>query len=199
MSDKLTKVPQDPKQVAEALKSRQTEFAQAFTQIISLMMRDPKYRGIRLSDLEWLVLPAVVSGQWQIAHGVATKPDAGAGAEAKPNQPNPNQPNPNQPNPNQPNFAFPVAAALWARVSPEVDARLSQGLDKPIVLKAEDWTSGTIVWLIAIVGEQLYLQKFLEQLHGTTFKGHPVKLRGAGADGKPMLRTLDDLLKKPTA
>jgi cytolysin-activating lysine-acyltransferase len=176
MSDNAANPAEAQKQFGAALKARQTEFAQTFSQIVSLMMRDQKYRGLRLMDLEWLVLPAIISGQWQVAQGVQQAP---AGAQL------------------QGNIAFPVASVLWARVSADVDARLAAELDKPLVLKPEEWTSGENIWLIAVVGEALYLRNFLQQMQTTVFKDKVVKLRGATPDGKQSVRTLQDLLNQP--
>jgi len=181
MSDKPAVPTPEQQQFGAALKARQVEFAQTFSQIVSLMMRDQKFRGLRMADLEWLVLPPIVAGQWQVAQGVQPAPEGAAGGKL------------------QGNIAFPVATALWARVSPEVDARLTTDVDKPLVLKPEEWTSGDILWLVAIIGDPMYLKNFLTQMQGTAFKGKTVKVRGATPDGKPAVRTLDDLLKQPAA
>src|SRR5262245_11891405 len=47
--------------------ARQARFAQAFTQIVAVLMRDRNFRSMPLADLEWLVLPAVMSGQFRLA------------------------------------------------------------------------------------------------------------------------------------
>ena len=38
-----------------------------FGQIVSVLMRTPQHRYAFLSDLEWLVLPAVATGQFSLA------------------------------------------------------------------------------------------------------------------------------------
>jgi cytolysin-activating lysine-acyltransferase len=58
-------------------------------------MRSPQHKHQSLADLEWLVLPPVLTGQFRIAHAEQ------AGAPT------------------------PVGAALWASVSADVDKRLS--------------------------------------------------------------------------
>ena len=58
-------------------------------------MRSPKHKQRPLADLEWLVLPAVLSAQFRIAKA------------------------------QQSGIAVPVGVALWASVSPAVDQRLS--------------------------------------------------------------------------
>ena len=134
----------------------------AFSQIVSLLMRSPRHKHLSLADLEWLVLPPLLAGNFRIAE-----------AKSKPN-------------------GVPVAFAvvLWASVSPEVDRRLSEDLDKPIRLQPKEWRSGDIVWLIDAVGDPRLLPQFLKRLNETTFKGREVKVRRRGQDGKPTLGVL---------
>src|SRR5215467_16404504 len=61
--------------------------ALAFTQVVGILMRSPHYRQYTLGDLEWLVIPPVMAGQFRIG-------------EAKPN--------------NSQGAAVPVAVVLWA-------------------------------------------------------------------------------------
>jgi hemolysin-activating ACP:hemolysin acyltransferase len=87
-------------------------------------------------------------------------------------------------------LAVPVAAALWASVSAEVDRRLSSELEKPMRLRPDEWRSGDILWLISAVGEARMVPQFLKQLERTAFKGRDVKLRTRGRDGKTMVELL---------
>src|SRR5262249_60352681 len=47
--------------------ARQTRFAQSFAQIVGVLMRDANFRKMRIADLEWLVLPPVMAGQFRLA------------------------------------------------------------------------------------------------------------------------------------
>lgn len=170
--------PQQAKAI-NAANAAQAQRAAALSNVVALMMRDPKFREMKIGDLEWLVMPAIMSGQWQLAQGTTPAGEKKDGAQS-------------------PGRMFPVAAALWARVSPAVDARLSANLDKPMVLKPQEWTSGDIVWIIAVPGQAQYLKKFLQHLQTSVFKGRTVKLRSV-ANGKPAVRTLQDLLGKASA
>ena len=170
--------PQQAKAI-NAANAAQAQRAAALSNVVALMMRDPKFREMKIGDLEWLVMPAIMSGQWQLAQGTTPAGEKKEGAPA-------------------PGRMFPVAAALWARVSPAVDARLSSNLDKPMILKPQEWTSGDIVWIIAVPGQAQYLKKFLQHLQSSVFKGRTVKLRSV-ANGKPAVRTLQDLLGKASA
>src|SRR5882724_2910542 len=70
----------------------------AFAQIITVLMRSPRYRHYTLGDLEWLVIPPLVTGQFTVAN-----------TSLKQN-----------------GVTVPVAIALWATVSAEVDKKLSE-------------------------------------------------------------------------
>jgi hemolysin-activating ACP:hemolysin acyltransferase len=84
----------------------------------------------------------------------------------------------------------PVAVALWARVSAELDAALSANPDKPPRLKPNQWASGDRLWLMTVAGDPRAVPTFLKQLADTEFKGQQVKLRLRGSDGKPAIMTL---------
>ena len=133
-----------------------------FGQIISLLMRSAEYKHFSLADLEWLVVPPVRLGQCGVA-------------EAKVQEDG---------------FTVPVAAALWASVSAEVDRRLSSELERPIRLRPDEWRSGDILWLISAVGDARLIPQFLKQLERTAFKGREVKLRTRGRDGKTIVGLL---------
>jgi len=67
----------------------------AVGQIVAVLMQSPQHKHYSLADLEWLVLPAVLSGQFRIAQA------------------------------QQSGAAAPIGVALWASVSADVDKRLS--------------------------------------------------------------------------
>ena len=151
--------------------ARQTRFGQTFSQIVAVLMRDPNFRHLRLADLEWLVLPPVMAGQFRLGH--ATRPaDAGK--------------------PEQAGISIPVAVALWARVSPEIDKALSENLDKQVRLRADEWATGENLWLMAAAGDKRAVPLFLKQLAETEFKDQHVKMRLRGTDGKTMVKTLGE-------
>lgn len=158
---------------------RQNNFAQSFAQIVAVFMRDPRFRTLSVADLEWLVLPPVMVGQFGLAHAPAASLQVKADKKpkAQPGAP-----------------IVPVAVALWARVSPQVDKALSENLDKPIRLRAADWTSGDNIWLIALAGDQRALPRFLAELNAKEFKGRQVKMRKRGPDGKVVIRTIAEPL-----
>src|SRR5262245_41377636 len=133
----------------------------AFTQIIGVLMRSEHYKHYTLGDLEWLVVPPMLAGQYRIGEA---KPKTGG--------------------------SIPVAVVLWARVSAEVDQRLAQIGRAPIRLRPDEWTSGDILWLVHAAGEPRFVREVLKQLNESAFKGREVKLHGFGKDGKPAVQLL---------
>jgi cytolysin-activating lysine-acyltransferase len=141
----------------------------AFAQIVSILMHSPRYRHYTLGDLEWLVLPPLLTGQCSVA-------------EAKSN-----------------GVSIPVAVALWASVSPEVDRRLTENLNTPIRLRPDEWRSGDILWLIDAVGDRRVVPGLLKQLAENTFKGREIKVRGRGEGGKVEVKNLLASLQQAAA
>jgi cytolysin-activating lysine-acyltransferase len=140
--------------------------AQSFAQVVAVLMRDARFRNFRIADLEWLVLPPVMAGQFALGHA-GRPPEPGKGQQG---------------------VAVPVALALWARVSPEVDKALSENLDKQVRLRPDQWTSGDIVWLMGLAGDPRAVPPFLKQLTERDFKGRQVKVRLRGPDGKVTIK-----------
>ena len=134
----------------------------ALTQIIGVLMRSQHYRQYTLGDLDWLVIPPVLAGQFRIGE-VKTKKDGAT---------------------------LPVAVLLWAKVSPEVDARLTSSDDPAIRLSPQEWTSGDILWLTHAAGEPRFVRHLLKQISETVFKGLEVKTRARGEDGKVVVQLL---------
>ena len=148
---------------ARSSAARQARVAQAFSQIVAVLMRDPAYQGLTLAELEWLVLPPLLAGQFRVAH--ATTQSA---ADKEP----------------QAGMAVPVALALWASVSPLIDKRLSENMDKPVRLRQAEWISGDIPWLMVVAGHPRAVPAFLKQLTDREFKGQQVKMRLRDASGQ---------------
>ena len=142
--------------------ARQTRFAQAFAQVVAVLMRDPGFRNLRLADLEWMVLPPIMAGQFRLAQMPAPPPKGEKPAGEGKDQAGAG-----------PGVLVPVAVALWARVSANTDKALQGNLDKQARLHPADWASGDNIWLIAVAGDKRAIPKFIEQLYLTEFKGKP--------------------------
>ena len=141
----------------------------AFAKIVRVFMRTPKYRQMPLADLEWLVAPAVASGQFLVAE----IRDKASGV------------------------AVPVAAVLWAMVSDTVDQRLASNAGQPIRLQGKEWTTGSIPWLMAMAGEPRRASALVNALVEKRFAASGIKTIARGADGKPAMRILRKR-KEPT-
>ena len=133
-----------------------------FGEIVSVLMRQPSSKRHSLSDLEWMVLPALMANQFSLA-------EAQSKAQG---------------------FTVPIALLLWARVSPEVDKRLAAALDQPLRLAPAEWTSGDNVWLVEACGEPRALQAMIRKTAEEKWKGRTVKFRSKGSDGKTVVRVL---------
>ena len=75
-----------------------------FGRIVALLASVPEYQDLPLKDLHWLVMPAVTAGQYLMAE---VKSEAGKPSGL-------------------------AAVLLWARLSPEVEARVAEAKAKPI-------------------------------------------------------------------
>jgi cytolysin-activating lysine-acyltransferase len=116
----------------------------AYGEIVAILARSPKYRHLTLADLEWLVLPPLLTNQFRIATTKMKGP---------------------------PDLPAPVGVALWAYVSPEVAAKLElQQKDGAMFrLAPQEWKSGDIPWLLDIVAPAEMAKVMYEQLKETVF------------------------------
>ena len=101
---------------------------ESFGKTVMAMMLLPRYRGQTLGDLSHLVLEPLIRDRIAIAY-------AGSTGQDKP-------------------LDDVAGFAIWASVSDEVDARIREQVRAgvfPVRLKAEDWTSGNINWLLDVI------------------------------------------------
>ena len=125
------------------------------------LMRSIHYKHYALSDLEWLVVPPMLSGQCAVMEATAIGKKA------------------------------PVAVALWASASDEVDKRLSENLNIPISLRPDEWRFGDVLWLVDAVGEANAIPHLLRQVQETVFHARDVKMRTLDANARPTVRLLN--------
>jgi len=133
--------------------------------ICVVMSRAAAHKHYSLADIEWKVLPAVLAGQFYIADAAAQ--DGG--------------------------FRAPIAFVTWARVSAEVDQRLTETAGQ-LRLRPEEWTSGEISWLIDAVGDPRGLNVAFRWLESAPFKERRLKVIVRDASGAPTVDTLDCLI-----
>ncbi len=118
-----------------------------FASAVALFLRSPAHRHYTLADLEWSLLPALQLNQFMAAE--AKLPDG---------------------------QTVPLALVLWARVSPEVDARLSAAPSHPIRLHPNEWQSGDVIWIVDAVGEPKAVQHCIDALAKTVFRQKQFKM-----------------------
>ena len=168
--------------------ARQLRLGQSFAQVVAVLMRDRNFRQMRLADLEWLVLPPLMAGQFRLAQMPALQ--RGTAGSTQPGVQGSTLASDKGKDGGDGGMLVPVAVALWARVSGVIDQHLSEDLDKVVRLGAGDWASGEHVWLMAVAGDRRIVPKLLEQLAKDEFKGQRVKTRVRGPDNTVVVRTL---------
>jgi cytolysin-activating lysine-acyltransferase len=115
--------PEIVKKIAEV----RSQVREAFGQVVMAMMVLPRYRSQTIADLQHLVLEPLIRDRVAIAYPGGREDNA---------------------------LADIAGMAIWASVSEEVDVRIREQIREgifPLRLKAEDWTSGTINWLIDVI------------------------------------------------
>jgi hemolysin-activating ACP:hemolysin acyltransferase len=157
---------------------RGNAFAASFAQIVAVLMRDPTFKQLTLANLESLVLPPLIAGQFAIAHaqsqgGGAKKADV------------------------EGSMVVPVAVALWAKVSAGIDKVLSENPEKRPRLQPSGWVSGSTIWLMVLGGDRRAIPKLLDQLLKKDFSGQVVKMRVSTPDGKVSVKTLSAQDEQP--
>lgn len=134
----------------------------ALGDVVRVLMQTEEFKGLKLSDLNGLVLPAIGTGQFLTAEAQ----DNNSGQVA------------------------PLATVLWAQVSDEVDRRLSSNLDQPVRLSRDDWKSGVHPWLIVAAGQRPLLNQMLNKLQTETFEDRPMKVRSRDQNGQTTITTV---------
>ena len=137
----------------------------AFARIVGILMRSPQYKHVSLTDLEWLVVPPLMLGQFAMIDGKI---------EGLP-------------------LPVPAAVALWANVSAAVDERLSNNLTSPIRLRPDEWRSGEILWLVDVIGDPNASTLLVQQLQAGPFKAREAKRRKMGREGRVIV--VDSILE----
>lgn len=118
--------PGAPKTVAEAL-----------GQVVWLLTQSPLHRELKLKDLEWSFMPAILNEQFRIFRfGPLPKLEGAEPADFQ-----------------LAGFSkegieqLPLGVAIWARLSEAAEAKLERGEH----LDAADWHSGDRLWLVEFV------------------------------------------------
>lgn len=157
--------------------------AEALGQIVWLLTQSPLHRELRLKDLEWSFMPAVMKEQFRIFRfGPLPAPEGAL------------PPGLDQTAIEQ----LPLGVAIWANLSAEAEAKLDRGQH----LELGDWNSGDRTWLIELISpfanaENKLTEVMLADLVAGPFKTRPFSLhRTDPASGKRDKVTIDQHLAK---
>ena len=162
-----------PEQIAKIQKgmAQSPQRLAAFGGLTILLMRSAAFRNQKIADLEWMLEPAVATGQFAIAEVVAKESG----------------------------LAVPAAAILWASVSDEIAARVRAKPGEAIKLQRNEWTGGTNCWLIASLGDQRAIRSLLMQLNNGQFKDRTLSIVSRLQDGTFRVETLADMVRAAAA
>jgi|SRR5579872_3648342 len=140
-------------------------FSASIGEIVTVMSRSPAHKHCALADIEWMILPAIMSGQFYVVE--AAHKERG--------------------------FRVPIAAVTWAFVS-DIDARLREAVGQRVRLRPDEWKSGDIGWLIDAVGQAEGLDAGLKWLKAGPFKERPLNLVTRDKQGTVAATTLEMLM-----
>lgn len=118
--------PIDP-EIVKKITQLRSQVRESFGKVVMAMMALPRYRHQSLADLQHLVLDPLIRDRVAIAYP--------AGAEKS----------------ELPDIS---GLAIWASVSEEIDVKIRDQIKSgtwPVRLKAEDWASGNINWLLDVI------------------------------------------------
>jgi cytolysin-activating lysine-acyltransferase len=119
--------PQLDPEIVKKIAQVRSHVRESFGKVVMAMMMLPRYRNQTLGDLQHLVLEPLIRDRIAIAYPGKTEDAA---------------------------LADITGVALWASVSGEVDGRIREQIAAgtfPVRLKAEDWNSGDINWLLDVI------------------------------------------------
>ena len=163
----------DSAQLAELLKGiDKTHVGAAMSKMISasigdiamVFARSPQHKHYTFADMEWMILPAVLSGQFHVVEAVHRESG----------------------------FRAPVGVITWARVCEEAHRRLVEQPGRPIQLRPDEWTSGNIWWLVHVIGPPASLAQAIEHLRRDPLAGRAVHTYAASRDGDFRVAKLDE-------
>ena len=143
--------------VATRLRTVRTMLHATVGQVVLAMSAVPRYRNQALADISHLVIDPLIRDRIAIAHA-APKADE---TETP---------------------LSPAAVAIWASVSHDVDDKIREQIKSnafPVRLKADEWNSGDIVWLLDVIAPSRematsVLSNFSKVAKTETVKIHPM-------------------------
>lgn len=118
-----------------------------------LMTQSQLHRHLFVTDLEWLVMPALALNQFRIWHGPAQQTGGVPASQVQGNK-------------------MPIGFASWGYLDEEAEARIKQGIKQ---LRVTDWNGGEALWLIDMIMPFGGAEKAVQELKSTMFKDRTIK------------------------
>jgi len=134
-------------------------------EIAVVYSRSPALNHYALADMEWLILPAVLNGQFYVVKAM----NDWTGLRA------------------------PSAVATWAFVSPEVDARLLSDPSHHIRVGPGEWKCGEIGWIVGWGGDPPGVAAAIAWLKAGPFKDRNAKIVVRELSGLSHVAMLDEV------
>ena len=150
-------------ELAAKIAAVRTHIRESFGKVVMAMMMLPRYRSQTLADLQHLVLEPLMRDRVAIAYPGGDK--AGPLADV-------------------------AGLAIWASVSEEIDTKIREQVQAgtfPIRLKAEDWNSGDIHWLLDVIAPDQrttanVIANFKQVVKEGSLRLHPIVTRLVDAE-----------------
>jgi cytolysin-activating lysine-acyltransferase len=150
-------------ELAAKIAAVRTHIRESFGKVVMAMMMLPRYRSQTLADLQHLVLEPLMRDRVAIAYPGGDK--AGPLADV-------------------------AGLAIWASVSEEIDTKIREQVQAgtfPIRLKAEDWNSGDINWLLDVIAPDQrttanVIANFKQVVKEGSLRLHPIVTRLVDAE-----------------
>lgn len=150
-------------ELAAKIAAVRTHIRESFGKVVMAMMMLPRYRSQTLADLQHLVLEPLMRDRVAIAYPSGDK--AGPLADV-------------------------AGLAIWASVSEEIDTKIREQVQAgtfPIRLKAEDWNSGNINWLLDVIAPDQrttanVIANFKQVVKEGSLRLHPIVTRLVDAE-----------------
>ncbi len=161
-SDETSPTAIDP-EIAAKIAAVRSHIRESFGKVAMAMMMLPRYRSQTLADLQHLVLEPLMRDRVAIAYPGGEKASA---------------------------LSDIAGVAIWASVSEEVDGRIREQVQAgtfPIRLKAEDWNSGDVNWLLDVIAPDQrttanVIANFKQVVKEGSLRLHPIVTRLVDAE-----------------
>ena len=154
--------PQLDPEILKKVAQLRLQVRESFGKVVMAMMMLPRYRHQSVADLQHLVLEPLIRDRVAIAHSAQSDPE----------------------------ISDIAGLAIWASVSEDVDAQIREQVRAgvfPVRLKPDDWTSGSINWLLDVIAPDSrstasVIANFRQVVKEGSLRLHPIVARLVDAE-----------------